>query len=361
MKIRTFVAIAVTVVAMISGCKSKETTSAIIHNQTGRYDLAIQTASEALAKNPNDAEAHFQLGIAYSRLDSTALAYQNFVEAKKLDPTREKIIDNNIQSNFAKHYNRALNMEKEDDWKTALDELRKATESDPTQPKGFYQLGKACIKLAGDDSTHAGAYYDRAIKNLDKVLEVSSPSDKTYIDALSLAGEALAVTGRSDEAASRFDRLVEEDPTNYRIIEKIGNDRLDQKDWRGATVFLDLAAKARAKIGAEDFTLYYNLGVAHYQLRKEDPAQLQKAIEYYEMALNLNPSEPQTTFNIVVAYVQAENWQQAIAWGEKYVSLNPDNADIWRLLGKAYNEVGDQDKARRCLARYEEAMKRKGN
>ena len=48
-----------------AGCKSRETTSAIIHNDTGRHDLAIQTSEEALAKDPNDAEAHFQIGIAY--------------------------------------------------------------------------------------------------------------------------------------------------------------------------------------------------------------------------------------------------------------------------------------------------------
>ncbi len=99
------------VAAIGAGCKSVETTSAILHNQSGRYDLAIKTANEALATNPNDAEAEFQLGLAYSYLDSVGLAYQHFTRAAQIEPARDKDAQNNIQSNFAKHYNKALNYE----------------------------------------------------------------------------------------------------------------------------------------------------------------------------------------------------------------------------------------------------------
>jgi superkiller protein 3 len=337
----------------LAGCKSVETTSAILHNDAGRHDLAIETSLEALAKNPNDAEAYFQLGIAYSQLDSVGLAYTNFMRAGEIDPKRDEMINNNIQSNFAKHYNLALNLWNEADKSLAAHEFKLSTEADPRQAKGYYMLGRCYVVMADDDPN----YYNKAIDALDTVLELSGPADKHYVDALSLAGEALAAAGRPEEAISRFSRLVEEDPTNYQVIEKIGYNLLDSEDWNGSAVFLSLAADARSRIDADDFNLYYNIGVAYYQMRKDDPAMLDKAIENYEMALNLQPDEPTTTFNIIVVYIAKGDWTQAQAWGEKYIGQNPDDPDGWRVLSRIYTEMGDQEKARRCLDRHAELIK----
>ena len=343
--------------AFVGGCKSVETRSAILHNDAGRHDLAIETAQQALASNPNDAEAYFQLGVAYSKLDSAGLAYHHFVKSSELDPTREKMVNDNIQSNFAKHYNRALNFQKQDDLTSAAEEFDTATLADPRQAKGFFMLGATFEQLGDSDPT----YYEKAVPAFDKVLELATPADKHYIDALKHAGRVLAKIGRPQEAESRFSRLIEEDPTNYRIIEQIGYDALEAKDWKSAAVFLDLAARARARIGAEDFNLYYNIGVAHFQQRKEDEAAIPMAVSYYEKALELQPDEPQTVFNILVAYVAGEQWQQAIIWGEKYVGTTPDNADAWRLLSRSYSELGDDSKARECASRYEEIVKKGGS
>ena len=84
---------------------------------------------------------------------------------------------------------------------------------------------------------------------------------------------------------------------------------------------------------------------------------LEQAVTFYEKALELQPDEPQTVFNIVVAYSAAKDWRQVIAWGEKYVGLVPDNADAWRLLSRAYTETGNDAKARECASRYESIKK----
>ncbi len=68
---------------------------------------------------------------------------------------------------------------------------------------------------------------------------------------------------------------------------------MNSRDWKGASLFLDLAAQARSKLGADDATLFFNLGVVNFNIGKDakDPATLAKAIEYYEKALALNPSD----------------------------------------------------------------------
>jgi tetratricopeptide (TPR) repeat protein len=347
----------------LAGCKSVQTTSAILHNQSGRYDLAIKTANEALAKNPRDAEAEFQLGVAYSYLDSVGLAYKHFKKTAEIDPNREQDVQNNIQSNFARHYNAALNSIKDENYAGAATELERAVQADPMDEKGHFQLGTVYTRLgdaSADSSAERTEYYLNAINHFDNVLNLAKPSEKHYADALNYAGQVLAKSGKIDEAASRFNRLVEEDPTNYRMIEKMGYDLVDQQNWKGAALFLDLAAQARAKIGVEDFTLYYNLGVARFNLGKDgqDPASLAKAVEYYKKALVLNPDEPQTVRNVVVTYVFAENWREVAEWGERYVAVSPDDADGWRMLVRAYNEIGDKEKARRCELRWDELRKR---
>lgn len=354
MKVRYLAALSGLLV-LLSGCKSVETTSAILHNEAGRHDLAIEKASEALAKNPKDAEAHFQLGVAYSKLDSVGLAYEHFTESATLDPKREKLVTDNIQSNFARHYNQALNLQRENDPAATAEEFKLATKADPGQARGFFMLGRTYADMGDNDPS----YYDKAVEALDQVLVLTSPSDKHYTDALGIAGETLAKAGKPEEAVSRFTRLVEEDPTNYSVIENIGYQRLDAQDWKGAIVFMELAHVARSKIDAENFDLLYNVGVSHYQLGRanEDPEELAKAVEWYEKALEIEPEEPTTMFNILVAHVVGQQWMQAITWGEKYVNVKPNDPNGWRLLSRCYTEVGDDSKARRCAARYEELLR----
>lgn len=334
----------------LAACQSVATTSAKLRNQEGNYEMAIELAKQGIAENPKDAEAYFQLGLAYSNLDSVELAYQNFVTSMELDPKKVQDCQNNIQHNFAKHYKLGQGAYRRDDYQAAVDEFELATLADPTQALGYYNLGVSYAKLGKDLDPK---YYDDAIVALDKVLELSNPSESQYINALEVAGQALASTGRADEARERFERLIEEDPTNYEVIENIGMDLLERQEWEGANVFLEMAADARSKIGAEDFTLYYNIGVANYSMRAEDPAAVDRAIMYYEKALDIQMDEPQTIFNIVVAYVAKEDWKNAIMWGEKYVSISPDDPRGWQLLARCYSEDGDKDKAREALTRFE--------
>ncbi|MCK5406410.1 MAG: tetratricopeptide repeat protein [Candidatus Krumholzibacteria bacterium] len=335
---------------VVAGCQSVATTSAKLRNSEGNFEMAIDLCQQALAENPDDAEAYFQLGIAYSNLDSVSLAYDSFVKARELDPKKAKDVENNIQHNFAKHYKLGQSAFKREDFQNSVDEFELATHADPTQSLGYYNLGVSYTELA---KTVDEKYYDNAIEVLDRVLELSNPSESHYINALGFTGKALASTGREDEARERFERLIEEDPTSYEVIENIGNDLLNNKNWKGAAVFLEMSADARSKIGAEDFTLYYNIGVANYSMREEDPAKIDRAIMYYEKALDVQADEPQTIFNIEVAYVAKRDWRSAIDWGEKFVSISPNDPKGWQLLARCYSEAGEKQKATEALSRFE--------
>jgi Flp pilus assembly protein TadD len=337
----------------VVGCQSVATTSAKLRNQEGNYDLAIELAQQAIAENPNDAEAYFQLGISYSYLDSVALAYENFSKALELDPKRERDVKNNIQHNFAKHYKLGQSAYNRQDYQTAAEEFGLSVQADPNQAVGYYNLGVSYDRIADSDPS----YFAKVVDAMDKVLELSNPSDANYIKALEAAGRALVADGRADEAEERFRRLVEEDPTSYNVIESIGGEFLAAKEWEGAAVFLKMASEARAKIDDEDFALYYNIGAALFNLGKDDTtssATVHEAISYYEKALTIEDDEPQTIFNIAVAYVAIDSYRDAVSWLEKYVDVSPDDSKGWQLLARSYSELGERDKARDAMRRFEE-------
>jgi tetratricopeptide (TPR) repeat protein len=341
------------VAVVVVGCKSVDTTSMILRNQEGNYEMALELGEKALAANPNDAEAHFQMGFAYSKLDSMALAYQHFMKAKELDPKKDKLVADNVQSNFAKHYKLGQNAFTRGDYKTSAAEFGLATQADPRQAIGFYNLGASYSALAPLDSTAARSNHEKALKAADKVLAISNPSEATYARALTLAGKSLVELGREEDAVERFQRMIEEDPANYAVIQDIGNDLLKTQNWKGAAIFLKMTADARAKVAADDANVYYNLGVAYYNMRDKDPNALTEAVGYYQKSLDLQPDDPATVLNIVLAYTAAKDAEQVVQWGEKLVSLNPNEAAGWRLLAMGYKDLGDMDKFKETMDRYD--------
>jgi len=351
--LRTFAClVAVFGIAAISfGCQSVATTSAKLRNQEGNYDLAINLAHKALAEDSTDAEAYFQLGISYSELDSVAIAYKVFMKSAKLDPTptRARDVDNNIRHNFVKHYKLGQGAFNRQDYEGAAKEFELATAGDPSQAVGFYNLAVAYSRLAEDTP----AYHEKAVTAADRVLQLSNPSDNNYIKALQLEGKELVAVGRPQDAVDRFKRLIEEDPSRFDVIENIGNDLLDQHKWEGAVIFLKMAVEARDKVETPEFNTYYNLGAAYYNLRKKDPANIDRAITYYQKALTLREDEPITVLNIAIANVAKEDYAEATHWLERYTSIKPKDVKGWQLLARCYSETGAKDKARDALRRFE--------
>jgi tetratricopeptide (TPR) repeat protein len=133
------------------------------------------------------------------------------------------------------------------DYKTAVTEFDLATQSDPRQAIGWFNLGSSYFSLATTDTSNAKADYEAALKAADKVLSISNPSEQVYSRALTLAGKSLVQLGREEEAVERFQRMIEEDPANYAIIQDIGNDLLKAGNWKGAAIFLKMTADARAR------------------------------------------------------------------------------------------------------------------
>ena len=173
-------------VAGFSGCGSEQMARAILANEARDYELAIRYAKEVIASDPNNAGAYFQIGYAYSMLDSVGLAYKNLSKSAELDPSsrsREQV-ERHIQLNVERHYNAGLAASKQGNHKLAIGEQKKAAKADPRRWRSYYQLGESYVAMGNEDE---------AWKAFQKALDNANSEDYSLItQAMAPLGEALA-------------------------------------------------------------------------------------------------------------------------------------------------------------------------
>ncbi|UCF03986.1 MAG: tetratricopeptide repeat protein [bacterium] len=327
-------------------CKSVETTSAMLHNQHGNYDKAIEMAMLALEKKPNDAEAHFQLGISYSYTGKMKESYIEFQEAARLDPKKLNDVENNIKHNWATHFNNGVSEYSIENMEGAEKEFKLATEADPRHVKGWLNLAKVQFRLAQDDST----YLEPAFESVDTLLARVTPDEEEYANVLSLSGKVMIRRGMQDRAIDIFEKLMLDDPANFEIVEEVAGDFVGQKEWESAATFYEMAADGRRKTDSEDFEVYYNLGVIYFKLER-----FMEAIDAYQNTLRMKPDDRQASYSLLLTYYQAEFYDEAIMMGQQYTqTIAPEEARGWQILSLSYNKKGMKIKAEEAFQKFKE-------
>ena len=324
------------------------TRSGTVYVQNSQWTEAVRELKLAIQEDPKDDKAHFMIAVAYSNMDSVAAAYDHFTKAKELDPKKARDCDNNIQSNYAKHYKLGQTSFAQANYPTAAHEFNMATQADPKQSGGHYNLAVSYERLALTDST----YYDKTLAEADKVLALAPMTDPNHMRALQLAASTLVYLNKPDEAVARMQKTIDEDPSKYQLVEDMGNDLMQQKQWAGAASFLKLAAEARSKVSADDALVLQSIGICEFNIGKTDPAHLDEAVTWYQKSLDVGGDNKDTVFNMMAVYVKKADWENAALWGEKSVALDPNNADTWKILAKSYTELGQDEKANDALAHY---------
>lgn len=329
-------------------CKSKETMSAILHNDQGTYDKAIEQGKLAIEKNPNDADAHFELGRSYSFTGDMAGAYREFMTAARLDPRKVVDAETGIKSNWAKHFNAGISEFQAENLAGAAHEFELTTQSDPRQVKGWLNLAKVYAGLAIGDSTYTPQEY--AV--VDTLIAMTKEDSEDYASVLALTGHVMVKRGMNEEALKIFEKLLLDDPANYEEIERAGNDYLAEKDWASGALFLQMAVDARKKTDSEDFESYYNLGVAYFNAKN-----CPQAIEAYLSAYDIDPENRLGNYSLLLTYYTCEMYDDAMLQGQKYTEKYPEDPNGWTLLSLSYSKKGMKIKAEEAAKKYQDLQK----
>ena len=326
----------------------------------GKIDEAIQEFTKAIELNPNNAFAYLHRGSAWLKKGEFNKATEDYAKAIKLNPNdAEDNFDNDdekIQLNDDEK-TEIFNALKENDTDKVIEMLDKLIEKDPNNPtaymlRGFYQNepDKAIedfnkvIELnpndaeaylnRGDASWHKKGEPDKAIEDYTKAIELKP----NFIDAYFNRGKVLAEQGKYDEAIEDYRKTTDFD-LDYRdvhtLIEEVMLDKgitlLEEGEYDKAIYTFEEILDVN-----QDFSYaYYNCGIAWERKRKYD-----KAIEYYNIAIELEPDNNENYYNNRgVVLLKTGEYEEAIANFDKAIEINPNLAQAYNNKKEALDEL----------------------
>ena len=314
------------------------------------YRSVLTIWSDTVAKRPNNARAHNNLGLAWSempgRLNDAIAQYE---EALRLKPDYAGA-HNNLGNAWAQMPGR-LN--------DAIAQLEEALRQQPDDAAAHTNLGNAWSQLPGrlDDAI---AQYEEALR-----------LQPDYAGAHNNLGGALAqMPGRLHDAIDQFEEALRLQPDYAGAHNNLGlawsqmpgrlNDAIDQfeealrlqPDYAGAHNNLGLAwsqmpgrlddavaqFETALRLQPEDAEAHNNLGNVWSKM----PGHLNEAIAQYEAALRLKPDYAKAHINLGLAWSQSPGrLNDAIAQFEAALRLKPDFAPGWHNLGVTWFHLGN--------------------
>jgi TonB family protein len=207
-------------VAAAKGWKFKPTTLSgkpvkVIGTITFNYNLDlpkeknIEELVEEARKNPDSAEAHFDLGRAYYLSESFEKAIPELKAATRIKPDHAQA-----------HYNLGLAYGALQRYTESADELKEAVRLDPEYVEATAALGLAYAGLRE---------YDKAITTLKKSLELE-PVAQTYY----FLGMVYSATGRNEDAIASIKKGLAIWPEDVQAHYKLGQIYVEVGDKKAA-------------------------------------------------------------------------------------------------------------------------------
>jgi len=152
--------------------------------------------------------------------------------------------------------------------------------------------------------------------------------------------------GRVDKAEKLYNRILEADPNNHMCLYFSGMIAYENKNLDKA---VDLIYRASIINPCADY--YTDLANIYVEYSQPD-----KAIEFYNYALNLNPDDPVLNNSIGKLYFKFNNIAEAAKYFQKAIELDKNFEDAYFELGNLFKSINSLDGAMNC---YLQAVKLK--
>jgi tetratricopeptide (TPR) repeat protein len=210
-------------------------------------------------------------------------------------------------------------------------------------------LPKADLAVAGHPGAASSARQDSA-----------APAPMTPLEVAQMRADLLMARKDYTEAAVAYQRLLEQNPRNAEILNKIGIAYQELGEDNLAEHFYKRSARADAKAGAA----VNNLGTIEYSRQR-----FGKALKYYKKAIAIGGENLAPIYtNLGYAYCSVKLYPQAMDAFGKALALDPnifeprgtagsivqhrtaaDEGTLYFLVAKSYAKLGDAEHAARYL------------
>lgn len=286
---------------------SRSFSQGVEHFDAGRYEEALEAFLSAVALNPRDADALFDVGVTYERLGRPLEASAAFKGVVELRPGGAKARARLCASLVAAG-----------EFWYGVDACNRAIRRDSSDPELFNQYGRA----------FAGAgLYDQAAEAFKLAIRLR-PEGAEYHLALGAAYERLGEYRDALDTLERAARLSSE-PEKARA--------------EYGRVTAELSDMERDLSSVEGYDRLLNVGHA-YRLK----GWYRKAVAAYALASQRRPRDAQALYYLGLTYYSMNQYYRALAWYGRALAADPDMAEARRdfdwlssyLSGEAYGEKG---------------------
>lgn len=354
-------------------CASTEITSARLYMQQGNNQKAKEALMREVEKNPKSDEGLFLLGFIHGEEGEYDKMIEYFDKSLAVSKKfQQEIVENrnyHWADNFNKgvgFFNRAAQVTSEDStqmyFNRAIERFENAILVQPDSVDTYKNLAFAYI--------NAGRI-DDAAKPLKKLIERGSNAE-TYAmlgEIYVTQGQELMSSYRStnnlqdsvaamkkfNEAITLLQKGRTEFPGNEEILLYLSNAYINANK-------LDVAMesfKEGVKIDPNNKYYRYNYGVLLLEAEDFDNAE-----DQFLKAIELDPQYSNAVYNLAATYVKwgtqlrdkaveegtddnlyKEKFEMSLPYLEKYLDLNPNDAQMWELLGRVYANLGMTEKS----------------
>jgi tetratricopeptide (TPR) repeat protein len=320
--------------------------------QEGKIREAAEAYRKATELDPDNAQWHYNLSLALSRLGETQSQEAELEKALRLDP-RMDFAHNDLG---LVHLSEGSMKQAEGDFKTALEInpefaeaqnnlaivysregrgpeavalFRQATESDPHYVKAFVNLG---LELARQGD------YPAAEQPIQDALKLA-PNDPGILTTLGMVEGKM---NQHQKSIRTFREVVARSPDSSDAHLNLGIALADNYDLLGALKEFSEAIR----LAPNDAAAYYNKGRVLYDLDRR-----QEALPFLETACKLQPVYPQALYLLAVVLGASPHATEVL---ERLVAIDGRNAAAHYMLGQ---DLLAEGKTPEAIAQWKTAVK----
>lgn len=279
----------------------------LVQHQSGRTDLAVQTAERALKSRPNAAPIHANLSVMHRKLGNLPKAIEHASKAAALKPD---FVD--------AHYNLGLAQLDAGDLDAALQSYDRALTLKPRFAEAINNRGTVLHKLGR--VVEAEAEFRRAL--------AVRPA---YPEALNNLGTALRGQGRLTEAIDAYKKALAHRAAYFDAAKNLMSVQVELGRLSEAIA----AGEQACKLKPNDRSVLSSLAAIYLEVHSP-----QQAIAALESLIAAGDATPQNYEVLGLAYARAGDPERAIIAQQKAIALKPDFALAHGRIGAAYSQLG---------------------
>ncbi|MPY86927.1 MAG: tetratricopeptide repeat protein [Luteitalea sp.] len=296
---------------------------------TGRMQEAEHTFRGVLKVDPNHASALVGLGNVYLHTSREHDAIPFLKRAAAL-----------ARSAYEPYYLLGVAHNRLGEYGEAATALEEARRLNPTQPAIYYQLGQTYRRLdRKDEQKKALAEFGRLKSQEDRLVD-----DKRTAARLVEQARSLVDSGKLQEAIELLEQAQQSDAESDRILFRLASLYYDVDRFDSAREHVDKAIA----IAPSEWRYHYLLGLI--EMESDEPT---RALESFETVLELNANAAEAYQQIGHLAIKQRNLQRAIDSFKRAVDLDPENARFHFDLSGAYREAGHRELAEREKLEFE--------